>query len=137
MKPSHVITIDADNCGSFLGPIASQYSYKHELRSILDELFEAAKRSTNRFFVLDGEIVRAAQSTRQGALEYLQNGYVLVEFVGLGCGRRTHVAGTNGGTMPCGAKLNGEPYFCAKCDLSSCTCPNTQCPVHMAVEGDF
>jgi hypothetical protein len=33
-----------------------------------------------------------------------------------GCGTRTHVAGTNGGTMPCGALLNGTPYYCGHCD---------------------
>jgi len=36
-----------------------------------------------------------------------------------GCGAPTHVAGTNGGTMPCGAFLTmlGErkPYYCGAC----------------------
>lgn len=36
-----------------------------------------------------------------------------------GCGSPTHVAGTNGGTMPCGALLTrfGEtkPYYCGNC----------------------
>lgn len=31
-----------------------------------------------------------------------------------GCGSPTPVAGT-GGEIPCGAKLNGEPYFCPHC----------------------
>ena len=33
-----------------------------------------------------------------------------------GCGKSTHVEGTNGGTMPCGARFNGEPYYCAICE---------------------
>jgi hypothetical protein len=37
-----------------------------------------------------------------------------------GCGARTHVEGTNRGTMPCGSLLtqfgNTEPYYCARCD---------------------
>jgi hypothetical protein len=28
-----------------------------------------------------------------------------------GCGTPTHVEGTNGGTLPCGALLNGKPYY--------------------------
>lgn len=32
-----------------------------------------------------------------------------------GCGDATHVEGTNGGTMPCGALLGGKPYFCGRC----------------------
>jgi len=36
-----------------------------------------------------------------------------------GCGSPTHVVGTNGGTMPCGAFLNmlgkRAPYYCAAC----------------------
>ena len=36
-----------------------------------------------------------------------------------GCGASTHVAGTNGGTMPCGALLHrfgkAEPYYCGAC----------------------
>jgi hypothetical protein len=36
-----------------------------------------------------------------------------------GCGSPTHVAGTNGGEMPCGSLLTmmGEtkPYYCAAC----------------------
>lgn len=32
-----------------------------------------------------------------------------------GCGAPTRVEGTNGGTMPCGAKLGGKPYFCPAC----------------------
>jgi len=36
-----------------------------------------------------------------------------------GCGSRTHVEGTNGGTMPCGSLLTRfgktEPYYCDHC----------------------
>ena len=111
----NTITLDARNVGSFLGPIASKYSYTPVLRARLDSLYESAKRSTNRFFVLDGDIVRAAQTTESGARAYMHADYVLVSVI-LGCGRMTHVAGTNGGTMPCGAKFNGEPYYCTDCE---------------------
>lgn len=110
----NIITIDSQNVGSFLGSGASRYSYTPTLRARLDEIFAAAKRSTNRFFVFEGDVIRAAQSTRKGAESYMQDGYVLV--VIHGCGRATHVEGTNGGTMPCGAKLNGEPYYCMDCE---------------------
>lgn len=38
-----------------------------------------------------------------------------------GCGAPTHVVGTNGGTMPCGAvlhQLDGSkaPYYCPHCE---------------------
>jgi hypothetical protein len=32
-----------------------------------------------------------------------------------GCGSPMHVEGTNGGTMPCGAKLGGKQMFCGHC----------------------
>lgn len=36
-----------------------------------------------------------------------------------GCGAQTHVAGTNGGTLPCGSMLTmlgtTNPYYCAVC----------------------
>jgi len=36
-----------------------------------------------------------------------------------GCGRSTHVVGTNGGMMPCGGELTSQgktgQYFCAEC----------------------
>lgn len=114
------IHLDYRNAGSFYGPLASKYAYKPELRSRLDELVAAVKRNTtNRFFVLEGTIVRAAQSTRTGALNYMSEGRVLV--VIQGCGKCVHVVGTNGGTMPCGAtltQLDGTvaPYLCATCE---------------------
>lgn len=109
------ITLDANNIGSFTGAIASKYAYTPELRKRLDEVLQAATRSTNRYFVLDGATVRAAQSTKAGALEYMAEDSVLVN-VEIGCGKMTHVEGTNGGRMPCGAKLDGVPYLCDACD---------------------
>lgn len=40
-----------------------------------------------------------------------------------GCGSPTHVAGTNGGMMSCGAMLtdlagNTAPYYCGVCDVT-------------------
>jgi hypothetical protein len=42
--------------------------------------------------------------------------YFNPEYKGKGCGKMTHVEGTNGGKMPCGAKLDGKPYYCAACE---------------------
>jgi hypothetical protein len=104
--------------GTYFGAIASKYAYKPELRKRIDELALAAQRSNNRHFVLDGEVTRAAQSTLNSALEYMRPEYVLVSIKG--CGKSTHVEGTNGGMMPCGANLTmfgkSEPYYCAKCE---------------------
>lgn len=72
------IVLDSTNCGSFFGPIASPYCYRSELRKRLDEVFEAAQRSLNRFFVLENDIVRAAQTTREGAEKYMNDNRVLV-----------------------------------------------------------
>jgi len=42
-----------------------------------------------------------------------------LEMYAPGCGSPTHVVGTNGGTMPCGARLTSfgktEQYFCGHC----------------------
>jgi len=40
----------------------------------------------------------------------------------VGCGKYTHVSGTNGGTMPCGGELTDlsgkvTREFCAECDV--------------------
>lgn len=117
MLDNHII-IDQTGCGSFLGPLTQAYAYKPELQACIAEIFESAKRSDNRHFVLEGAITRAAQSTIEGAMSYMANDRVLVSVKG--CGHVTHVAGTNGGTMPCGAKLTmfgkTEPYYCAKCE---------------------
>lgn len=73
------IVLDSTNCGSFFGPIAGPYCYRAELRKRLDEVFEAAQRSSNRFFVLENDgTVRAAQTTRDGAEKYMNDDRVLV-----------------------------------------------------------
>ena len=39
-----------------------------------------------------------------------------------GCGKPTHVTGTNGGTMACGSLLTmfgkTEPYYCIACEMA-------------------
>ena len=75
----NTITLDTRNTGTFLGPIASRYAYTRELRARLDDCFDAAQRSANRFFVLEGATVRAAQSTLIGAQGYMRAGFVLVQ----------------------------------------------------------
>lgn len=115
------IVLDAhgkETTGSFLGELAQPFAYRPELRTKLDELASAAKRSDNRHFVLEGTEVRAAQSTINGAISYMNDARILVSIKG--CGKSTHVDGTNGGTMPCGCNLTRfgvtEPYYCAKCE---------------------
>jgi hypothetical protein len=75
---TNTIQLDANNVGSFFGPISSKYSYTPSLRKRLDEVFYAACRSANRFFVMRGETVIAAQSTRDGAAQYMTDDTVLV-----------------------------------------------------------
>lgn len=74
----NTITIDAMNQGSFFGPLAGKYSYNPALRARLTELLEAAKTSTNRTFVMENEICRAAQSTVESAQQHMEAGRVLV-----------------------------------------------------------
>lgn len=117
------IDLEPDNketIGAFFGPLASRFAYKPELRKRLDEIMESARRSTNRHYVLDAQgNTMAAQSTRLGALNYMDANRVLVSIHLKGCGRPTHVEGTNGGMMPCGAMLTmfgkTEPYYCSAC----------------------
>ena len=75
---TNTIQLDANNVGSFLGPIASKYSYTPSLRKRLDEVFASACRSANKAFVLNGETVVAAQSTIDGAAQYMTDDTVLV-----------------------------------------------------------
>jgi hypothetical protein len=78
MTENHII-LDRNNVGSFLGAIAAKYAYTPALRYRLDGLHMAAQVSTNRYFVLDGDAVLAAQSTLTGALNYMREDRVLVE----------------------------------------------------------
>jgi hypothetical protein len=75
---TNTIQLDANNVGSFLGPIAAKYSYTPSLRKRLDEVFASACRSTNKAFVLNGETVVAAQSTIDDAAQYMTDDTVLV-----------------------------------------------------------
>ena len=76
--PTNYIALNSKNEGSFFGPLANKYSYTPALRRRVDELFHAAKRSTNRFFVINGQDCFATQSTLSGALHYLNSEDVLV-----------------------------------------------------------
>jgi hypothetical protein len=76
--PANYIALNENNIGSFYGPLSTKYSYTPLLRKRLDELVASAKCSTNRFFVLHGDVCKAAQSTLSGALNYLGEGDVLV-----------------------------------------------------------
>lgn len=40
-----------------------------------------------------------------------------------GCGKMIGVIGTNGGKMPCGALLDGKPYYCDECKKASTSKP--------------
>ena len=77
---NNYISLDAEtNIGEFFGPIASRYSYTPELRSRLTDLVQAKRRGTsNNYFVLQGSVCLAAQSTLESALEYMNDSTVLV-----------------------------------------------------------
>lgn len=70
--------------GNTLCGDAAHIFYKKENRGILQELEEAARHSGNKFFVIERSvkewIVRAAQSTRDGAMHYMTEGRHLVNF---------------------------------------------------------
>jgi hypothetical protein len=72
------ITLDVNNQGTFEGR-ASRYAYTPALRAEVDRCFRGAQRSNNRYFVLEGEICRAAQSTKTGAMQYMTENTVLVD----------------------------------------------------------
>jgi hypothetical protein len=75
------IQLDAEtNTGSFLGTLAQPYAYKPELRGRLNELVNIVRNSntTNRYFVLEGLVCRAAQSSIEGAIHYMDATRVLV-----------------------------------------------------------
>jgi hypothetical protein len=72
------ITLDVNNQGTFEGR-ASRYAYTPALRAEVDRCFHGAQRSNNRYFVLEGEICRAAQSTKTGAMQYMTENTVLVD----------------------------------------------------------
>lgn len=124
------IILDAENCASAFGPDSSHLLLRH--RAMLDELHASgiaqgktnhqfSQTGWNRFFAVDRDgFVRAAGS-REHALAYMQPGYVLVQRQG--CGKRIHVVGTNGGTVPCGARikeLDGSYFreYCGECEVT-------------------
>lgn len=61
-------------------------------------------------------VSKAAHEAGGVALEFV---FTLPQGENGGCGTLTHVAGTNGGKMPCGSLLTTfgktEPYYCAHC----------------------
>jgi hypothetical protein len=72
------ITLDVNNQGTFEGR-ASRYAYTPELRATVDRCYRGAQQSNNRYFVLEGDVVRAAQSTKTGAMQYMTDNTVLVD----------------------------------------------------------
>jgi len=122
------IVIDAENCASAFGPLSSHLLLHH--RAMLDELHTGGIKQGkvnrafeqdgwNRFFAVDQDgNVRVAGTLREHVMRYMQDGYVLVQR--MGCGKPTHVIGTNGGTMACGGKLTAfgkvTREYCAECN---------------------
>ena len=64
---------------SALGSNATRYTTNPKLRARVEECIESALNSANRFFVLRGIDVIAAQSTKRGAIAYYQSGDVILE----------------------------------------------------------
>jgi hypothetical protein len=69
-----------DTCAMF-GSVA--YKFRFARRDVIARAVEAAKHCTNRHFVysVDGNRLFAAQSTEQGALNYMADDRVLVSVV--------------------------------------------------------
>jgi hypothetical protein len=85
----NTIIVDATNSGTFAGPLACQYAYTAELRRVVDGCFQAAQRSSNCYFVLEGATVRASQSTRSGAQNYLSALRTLLDCSAVSASRST------------------------------------------------
>lgn len=64
--------------GAYFGALASRYAYKDELRAFVAGLVESARNSTNRHYVVEGTMVKAAQANRFDALGYMSPARVLV-----------------------------------------------------------
>ncbi len=65
--------------GTYSGPVASQYTYLPQLRAEVDRICKAY-RGANTAFVLEANILRAAQSTPETAMQYMNNERVLLTF---------------------------------------------------------
>ena len=74
---NHIVLDVASNTGSFFGKAAQPYVYHNELRKLLDNI--VASHGSNRFFVLERNIIKAGQTTREGALQYMAPNRVLLE----------------------------------------------------------
>jgi hypothetical protein len=74
---NHILLDVSSNTGSFFGKEAQPYVCHDELRKLLDGI--VACHGNNRFFVLERNIIRAGQETREGALRYMAPNRVLVE----------------------------------------------------------
>lgn len=72
------VYLDGSDSGTFIGPIASTYRFKPELKRRLGEVWDAAHRGMNRYYVLEGVIVRAGQPTEAEAIKYMAADRVLV-----------------------------------------------------------
>lgn len=127
----NTITLDRQDVAEAFGPVASYVLLHHRAR--LSELITSGleqmklnhifnQTGFNTHFVVnrEGDVIAAGSESHCKAY-HNEFATVLVERQ-LGCGRPTHVAGTNGGTVPCGANLTvfgkTAPYFCAKCDAN-------------------
>lgn len=127
----NTITLDRDDIATAFGARAIHLLLHHRVR--LTELVESGKAQVrvnqmfnqtgiNTHFVMDADGNVRAAGTESHCMSYLLPEYVLVDrwVPKQGCGKLTHVIGTNGGKMPCGANLTTfgktAPYYCDDCE---------------------
>lgn len=70
-SPANYIYIDASGNGSFVGPLANAL--------LFSALIPRKVQGRNRFFVFEGETLRAASPHRTAAMNYMESNRVLVE----------------------------------------------------------
>jgi len=63
---------------SYFGCVASKYVYTDYLQARLADIMRIPADSDNKFWVLEGAVVVAGQSTLKGALRYMTESRVLV-----------------------------------------------------------
>ena len=73
----HIVIDQSTGLASYLGQHSQPFAYKPALRKRLAEIEQC--HGDNRFFVMEGEILRADQTTRKCAMQYMAPGRVLVE----------------------------------------------------------
>lgn len=112
----YVTAYDAGKLYYMAGP----YATHREALELVDKCLRIANEYDGRAWFMSWGTVRTDTGANVGSINKAGLLPDNPPTARKGCDRPTHVEGTNGGTMPCGANLTRlgktEPYFCAKCD---------------------